>query len=112
MSYLSTLINILVAAIFSFSIYAVRKNYGNTQWRMIFTENLVRWALALIVAATGAYIIVFVPEFAEFIKELGPIEGKLTVGVLGAAIGAMMIGFLPSDDEIKRKFRKRKVEQK
>lgn len=106
MDFVTTFFNIIVVTLFIFSAYAIRLNYKRMQWLMILTDNIVRWIFALLLASGGAYIIVYVPEFANLIEQTGFITGTLAVGSLGVAIAGVLISILPSDTGIKEKLDK------
>lgn len=95
--YFINLVNTLIVTLFVFSLYAMRQNITDIQFKMIFIDNKIRMVISLLIAVTGAYIITFIPEFSALAESL-PVGVQIaSATTLGVANAGFLIALLASD---------------
>lgn len=98
------LLVMFVVSILPLAIYAMRANRKAFEWKILFSDNVVRFVAAGIIIIVLSFIITFVPDLQglnELLTASGFVIGSATAGGFGFAIGLFLVTVLPSDTGIK-----------
>ena len=90
-----------VVAILPIAIFAMRKNWKFFEWKILFTDNIVRFVSGFILILVASFIITYVPELNDLLTQSGVIVGTASAGLIGFGIGSSLVALLPSDTGFK-----------